>query len=86
MTAQEAVAILGAAKHVMNDMGGLMVEAGQAENAECLLYRNPSRELAHQLADSILPPGKRGHVRLVLYPPQNARATAFLAAVLRAVR
>lgn len=80
MTSLEAAILLGHAKHVMP-----YIEAGMAEDYQGKLYRGLSAEQAHQLADSVLPRGRRGRVRLVLYPPASARATAFIAAVLRAV-
>jgi hypothetical protein len=80
MTPAEAIALLGAAKFVMPTP-----EAGLAEDFELKLLRGLSAEQAHHLADSVLPRGRLGRVRLVLYPPASARATAFIAAVLRAV-
>lgn len=80
MNTLEAAALLGRAKHVMP-----FIEAGMAEDYEGKLYQGLSAEQAHELADSVLPRGRRGRVRLVLYPPASARATAFIAAVLRAI-
>lgn len=80
MTPLEAAVLLGQVKHAMP-----FVEAGIAEDCELKLYYGLSTEQAHHLADSVLPRGRRGRVRLVLYPPASARATAFIAAVLRAV-
>lgn len=80
MTSLEAAVLLGLAKHSMPS-----IDAGVAEDCEVRLYHGLSAEDAHHLADSVLPRGRRGRVRLVLYPPASARATAFIAAVLRAV-
>lgn len=80
MTRLEAAILLGHAKFSMP-----FIEAGMAEDYEGKLYRGLSVEQAHQLADSVLPRGRLGRVRLVLYPPTSARATAFIAAVLRSI-
>lgn len=86
MTRAEAVALLGRAKWIMSDMQ-LSIEAGEAEHAELLLLGSPHITLTEirALADYVLPPGKRGHVWLVLLQPPQARAKAFTAAVLRAI-
>lgn len=84
MTSAEAEGMLRRAKWVMYDMR-LIAEAADAERVECLLASGVSAKTAHKYADYILPRGYRGHVRLVLLSPQRARATAFIAAILRAI-
>jgi hypothetical protein len=84
MTPHEASRILGTAKWVMLDMG-MTIEAGEAEDAELFLLRNPTPEEARTYADFVLPKGRRGRVKLLLCRPEQARAIAFIAAVLRTV-
>jgi len=85
ITAQKAAYILRVAKWVMHDMG-CCIEAGDAEDCELFLMRDPTIEDCRARADYVLPPGKRGRIKLVLYPRPAARAAAFIAAILRAVR
>ena len=85
ITAQEAAYILRVAKWVMYDMG-CRIEAGDAERYEIELMQNPTIETCTAWADYVLPPGKCGRVWLVLLSPPAARAKAFIAAILRAVR
>jgi hypothetical protein len=80
MTSLEAAVLLDQAKHAMS-----LVDAGVAEDCALRLFHGLSAEDAHRLADSVLPRGRAGRVRLVLYPPKSARALSFIAAVLRAI-
>lgn len=92
MTPAEAVELLRAAKWVMEDMG-LKVEASQADLAELDLANwarrgeapERIRELCRARADYVLPRGRRGRVKLALWPRPAARACAFIACVLRSV-
>lgn len=85
ITAWEGSEILAIAKYVMHDLG-CGIEAGEAEDAELFLARIPTVAQCRARADFVLPPGKRGRVLLTILPPPAARATAFIAAILRAVR
>jgi hypothetical protein len=93
-TPEDACTVLTRAQWVMLDMG-LVCEAQDAEQREVQLgcaCRAPEftpaklAEVAHALADHVLPRGRRGRSWLVLLRPDAARAKAFTAAVLRAVR
>jgi hypothetical protein len=83
VTQFEASQILCAAKWVMVDMG-MILEADEAEDAELMLLRCTAQD-AHARADYLLPKGRKGRCWLVLLRPEQARARAFTAAVLRAV-
>ena len=85
ISAKQAARILARAKWVMHDMG-CGIEAGQAEDAEMFLYNSPTVDDCRARSDYVLPRGKRGRVLLVLLPKPAARATAFIAAILRSVR
>lgn len=86
MTTLEAADMLERAKHVLDRMG-LSYAAGEAERYELYLRGPGATEwAAHQWARMLIPPGKRGHVTLVLEKPANARALAFIVGVLKAVR
>lgn len=80
MTASEAADLLDVARKSMR-----WLEACTSEEYALRFRRGLSAENAHKMADYVLPRGRHGHIRLVLYPPDVARATAFIAAVLRAV-
>ncbi len=83
MNRQETIEALRTAKWALCDLG--QVDAADiAEQAEINLdHFKMTPEVARKLADYILPRGKRGRIKLVLGPPQYARAIAFIAAVLR---
>jgi hypothetical protein len=83
MTPAEASRILCKAKWVMLDMG-MPMEAHEAEQAELRCLRFSVEDL-HAYSHFVLPKGRRGRVRLLLCRPEQARAIAFIAAVLRSV-
>lgn len=84
MTPREASKILAAAKHVMEDMG-LRIEASEAERIEAMLWFGLEPDDIKRLADYVLPRGRRGRIRLVLLAPEQARAVALIACVLRSI-
>jgi hypothetical protein len=81
MKLDEAVHVLGIAKWAMADMG-LSSCADEAEQAQLRIPRM-DRATRQEYARSIVPPGRRGRVLLVLLSPEQARARAFIAAVIR---
>lgn len=85
MTRADAQTILAAAKWTMLDMG-LIGAACACEDAEVrLLWKPVPLEAIRAYADSVLPRGRRGRIKLVLNRPETARAEAFVAAVLRSI-
>lgn len=84
MSRREAIALLFRAKFVLCDMG-LTAAAQIAEQEEIRLLTGTPREALEQVADYLSPPGRRGRIFKVLYPPVYVRAICFVAAVLRAV-
>ncbi len=83
MTKEEAIDWLFTVKFVLSDAGESWL-AGFIEDIE-LAVRHMNAELCREYADHILPGGYRGHVRLVLSRPYEARVFAFLAALLRSI-
>lgn len=82
MTRVEAAQILHIAKWVMSDMN--IDFAVEASRIQFMLEDGRLDKAAREAkAVYILPRGKRGHVVLVLNPPEHARAAAFLACLLR---
>ncbi len=60
-----------------------------AEHVMEMIYRLPRpgfvRSERQKYANYLLPGGRRGHIRLTLYPPYNSRYLAFFAAIIRAI-
>lgn len=83
MTREEALRIVEPLKWVILD-ARFMVAAGWYEDVELRLHTFSVQEI-HQFADFVLPRGRRGRVMLVLRDPYEARALAFLAALLRSI-
>lgn len=87
MTPAEAVELLWCAARVTErmGMGSVAYEAEVLAVDLELGFLTRRAGDCRRRADYVLPPGRRGRVRLSLMRPEEARATAFVAAVLRAV-
>lgn len=84
MTREEVAKLLFTAVRVLEEMR-LILPADKAEQALIRLQQGMSAEDLALYSEGILPRGKRGHVRLVLLPPAEARADAFIACLLRSM-
>lgn len=85
VTRQEAENLFWSAKWVLSDMGYGCSVAGLAEDLELRIAHLDASD-RRSLADLVLPPGRAGRCKLVLYPPEEARAFAFFRAVLLSVK
>jgi hypothetical protein len=83
MTRDEAARWLSRMKWIVAD-AHYTVMAGEIEDAELRLPELTIAEI-RQYADYLLPPGKRGRVKIVLRNPYEARALALTAAILRSI-
>lgn len=85
MTRAEALKVVHWIRWHFNDRGCLLLES-LAEDCESRLASGFSPEdFKAWAAILLLPPGKRGRVRLVLHHPYQARALALLNAVVCSV-
>jgi len=82
MTPREVQSLLFNLKWAVGD-AGYSLQAGVIEDAEMLFLHGITVEQTRTYADILLPPGKKGRVRLVLSRPYEARVYAFLVGLLR---
>lgn len=88
MKREEATDLLHTLKHFLNDQGFGHI-AGMYEDVQIRFLVSaptnlPSRVLK-EWADTLLPPGKMGRVRLTLSHPTEARALVVLVSILRSI-
>lgn len=81
MTKEEADFLLHHLKFYLADEG-FVVCAIEAERTQERIKHLTSQQ-AKEYANFVLPPGKRGRVRLVLYQPYEARGYVLIAAILK---
>jgi hypothetical protein len=82
MTPREVQSLLFNLKWAVEDAGYSQL-AGGIEDVEMLFMYGITVEQTREYADLLLPPGKKGRVRLVLSRPYEARVYAFLVGLLR---
>lgn len=83
MTGAEAHALLLDLKDLLENERETHL-AGHVEDI-LIRLRMLRQPLCRNYADLMLPPGRRGHIRLVLCRPYEARVYAFITAILRSV-